>query len=168
MKYYVTVGAQELVVEVDGARITVDGEPFEAHLSAVPGTPLRHLLLGERSYTLPFEARGSGRWGVGFQGEAWEVEVVDERTRHIRSLTGDGRARRDGAVLTAPMPGLVVKVDVTAGQSLPAGAGVVILEAMKMQNELRTVSPVTVKAVRVNPGQAVEKGQVLVEFEGEK
>jgi biotin carboxyl carrier protein len=63
------------------------------------------------------------------------------------------------------MPGLVVRVDVVAGQAVAAGAGVVVLEAMKMQNELRAAVPGKVVSVRVQPGQAVEKGQVLVEFE---
>jgi pyruvate carboxylase subunit B len=63
------------------------------------------------------------------------------------------------------MPGLVVRVDVVPGQSVAAGTGLVVLEAMKMQNELRAGAPGTVATVRVQPGQAVEKGQVLVEFE---
>jgi len=63
------------------------------------------------------------------------------------------------------MPGLVVRVQVEAGQSVAAGAGIVVLEAMKMENELRAAAAGTVRTVRVRPGEAVEKGQVLVEFE---
>jgi pyruvate carboxylase subunit B len=63
------------------------------------------------------------------------------------------------------MPGLVVRVQVEAGQVVAAGAGVVVLEAMKMENELRAAAVGTVRAVRVRPGEAVEKGQVLVEYE---
>ena len=63
------------------------------------------------------------------------------------------------------MPGLVVRVQVEAGQSVAAGAGVVVLEAMKMENELRAATAGTVRTVRVRAGEAVEKGQVLVEFE---
>jgi biotin carboxyl carrier protein len=165
MKYFVTVGGREHQVEVEGDRVTVDGQPFVAHLSTIAGTPLRHLLIGDRSFTLPFESQGGGRWTMGFQGETWEAEVVDERTRHIRSLTGSGEGKKAGTALKAPMPGLVVRVDVAPGQTLAAGAGVVVLEAMKMQNELRTAAPAVVKAIRVEPGQAVEKGQILVEFE---
>ena len=165
MKYFVTVEGREFQVTVDGDRVTVNGQPFVAHLSAIAGTPLRHLVIGDRSFTLPFQADGGGRWSMGFQGETWPVEVVDERTRHIRSLTGAGEEKRAGGQLKAPMPGLVVRVDVVVGQVLAAGAGVVVLEAMKMQNELRAGAAAKVAAVRVQPGQAVEKGQVLVEFE---
>jgi biotin carboxyl carrier protein len=91
--------------------------------------------------------------------------VVDERTRHIRSLTGGAdRQRRPGA-LRAPMPGLVVRVLVEPGQAVSGGGGVVVLEAMKMENELKATADGTVKAVRVRPGEPVEKGQVLVELE---
>jgi pyruvate carboxylase subunit B len=64
------------------------------------------------------------------------------------------------------MPGLVVRLEVEPGQAVVAGAGVLVLEAMKMENELRAPAGARVKAVLVRPGQAVEKGQVLVEFEG--
>ena len=63
------------------------------------------------------------------------------------------------------MPGLVVRVQVEAGQAVAAGAGLVVLEAMKMENELQGQRGRTVRAVRVRSGEAVEKGQVLVEFE---
>ncbi len=165
MKYFVTVGGREYQVTVEGDTVTVDGQRHVAHLSAIAGTPLRHLLLGDRSFTLLFDAPGPGRWTMGFQGEAWETEVVDERTRHIRSLTGAGGEKATGGQLKAPMPGLVVRVDVAPGQEVPAGASLVVLEAMKMQNELRAPAAAAVARVLVQPGQAVEKGQILIEFD---
>ena len=165
MKYFVTIEGREFQVTVDGEQVSVNDQSFVAHLSSIEGTPLRHLVLGDRSFTLPFQGEGGGRWTMGFQGETWVAEVVDERTRHIRSLTGAGEEKRGGGQLKAPMPGLVVRVDVVAGQAVAAGAGIVVLEAMKMQNELRAPAEGRVAAVRVQAGQAVEKGQVLVEFE---
>lgn len=166
MKYFVTVGGREFVVELEGDHLLVDGARIDsAHLQSVPGTPVRHLALDGASTTLTLEPAGRGGWSVGLHGSRYEVEVVDERTRHIRSLTGAGQKAAGPPVLTAPMPGLVVRIPVEVGQALPAGAGVVVLEAMKMENELRTTAPVTVKGIKVKPGQAVEKGQVLVEFE---
>jgi biotin carboxyl carrier protein len=64
------------------------------------------------------------------------------------------------------VPGLVVRLLVEPGQAVAAGAGIVVLEAMKMENELRAPAAATVTAVRAQPGEAVEKGQVLVEFAG--
>ncbi|MBI2072612.1 MAG: acetyl-CoA carboxylase biotin carboxyl carrier protein subunit [Gemmatimonadetes bacterium] len=65
------------------------------------------------------------------------------------------------------MPGLVLRVDVEAGQEIAAGAGLVVLEAMKMENEIRSSGPGRVKSVLVEPGQAVEKGTPLVEVVGQ-
>jgi biotin carboxyl carrier protein len=62
------------------------------------------------------------------------------------------------------MPGLVVRVLVEAGQEVEAGTGLVVLEAMKMENELKAPAGGTVSTVRSQAGEAVEKGQVLVEF----
>jgi biotin carboxyl carrier protein len=122
MKYFVTINGRELQVTVDGDRVSVNGQELTAHLTAIEGTPLRHLVIGTRSFTLPFQSEGGGRWTMGFQGESWPAEVVDERTRHIRSLTGSGEEKKGGGQLKAPMPGLVIRVDVVAGQAVAAGA----------------------------------------------
>jgi biotin carboxyl carrier protein len=152
-------------VEVDGEQVTVAGRTLTASLGAVPGTPIRQLLLDGRSEALALDADGGGRWALTRRGERFEVEVLDERARHIRSLTGGSERARGPAVLKAPMPGLVVRVQVEAGQPVAAGAGVVVLEAMKMENELRAATAGVVRMIRVRPGEAVEKGQVLVEFD---
>lgn len=165
MRYIVTVLGREVEVDVDGERVTVAGRPYTATLGAAPGAAMRQLLLDGRSASIAVEAAGGGRWAVTRAGERWDVDVLDERTRHIRALAGTGDKARAQAVLKAPMPGLVVRVQVEAGTAVAAGAGVVVLEAMKMENELRAAAPGTVRAVRVQRGEAVEKGQVLVEFD---
>ena len=165
MKYIVTIQGQAIEVEVDGEQVTVAGRTHAASLGVVPGAAVRHLILEGRAEALAVEPAGGARWVITRRGERWEVEVIDERTRHIRSLTGSGDRARSPAVLRAPMPGLVVRVQVEAGQVVAAGAGVVVLEAMKMENELRAAAAGTVRAVRVRPGEAVEKGQLLVEYE---
>jgi pyruvate carboxylase subunit B len=165
MKYFVTIGPREVVIEVDGASVTVDGVRHEAHLGPVPGTPLRHLLLDDRSLTLAMERRGAGAWEIGVRGTRHTVSVVDERTRHIRSLTGHGAGRAGPATLKSPMPGLVVRVLVVAGQAVQTGQGLVVLEAMKMENELRAQTGGVVAAVQIQAGQAVDKGQILLEFD---
>ena len=166
MKYVVTILGQTIEVEVDGDHVTVGGRTLTAGLGAVPGAPVRQLLLDGRAEALGIESAGAGHWAITRRGERTEIEVIDERTRHIRSLTGADDPHRGPAALKAPMPGLVVRVQVEVGQSVAAGAGVVVLEAMKMENELRAATAGTVRTVRVTAGEAVEKGQVLVEFEG--
>jgi pyruvate carboxylase subunit B len=165
VKYTVILDGQSMEVEIDGDHVTVGGQVYAASLGIIPGTPLRQLLVDGRPSTLAMESLGRGRWALTPAGERWEVEVLDERARHIRTLSAGADRPAVSQVLKAPMPGLVLRVHVAAGQQVAAGAGLVVLEAMKMENELKSVSAAVVRAVRVTPGEAVEKGQVLVEFE---
>jgi pyruvate carboxylase subunit B len=165
MRFFVTIAGREIAVEVDGDRVTLEGRTIHATLRHRPGTPLWQLTVDGRASEVVLQSRGRGRWTAGAGGEQVEVEVVDERTRHIRSLTAGAKRAAGGEVIRAPMPGLVVRVMVEAGETVPAGAGVLVLEAMKMENELRAPAAGVVRAVRAEPGQAVEKGQPLVEFE---
>jgi pyruvate carboxylase subunit B len=167
MKYVVQVDGQTIDVEVDGERVTVGGQTHHATLGAITGTPLRQLMVDGRPVTLSVESLGRGRWALTRGGDRLEVEVLDERTHHIRSLTGAGDHRKSLDVLKAPMPGLVVRISVKAGDAVATGTGLVVLEAMKMENELKAPSAAVVKSIRVAPGEAVEKGQVLLEFEGD-
>lgn len=166
MKYHVTVAGRTWLVEVVGGRVVVDGTAWEAHAAGIPETPLVHLLLGGASWTVAAQAlEGPGCWVLGLAGERYEVVVMDERTKEIQALTR-GRAVGDGgAVLKAPMPGLIVRVAVSPGQLVAAGDGLVVIEAMKMENELRATRAARVATVHVQPGQAVEKGVELVTLE---
>lgn len=168
MKYVVLVDGQSVEVEVERDRVTVGGQTHTATLSGVPGTPLRQLMIDGRPLTLAVQSLGKGRWALAPGGERVEVEVLDERALHIRSLTAGQERQLSSPVLKAPMPGLVLRVQVAPGQSVVAGTALVVLEAMKMENELKAAAPAVVKTVRVQPGEAVEKGQVLVEFESER
>ncbi|HMA38734.1 MAG TPA: biotin/lipoyl-containing protein [Gemmatimonadales bacterium] len=171
MKYYVRIGTRTVELEVDGGRVNVDGAWLEAHLAAIPGTPLYHLLLAGESWTVaaqPLPGRGEGggaRWALGAVGERAEVEAVDERTRAIQALTGRKAGGPSGGVVRAPMPGLVVRVEVLEGQQVAAGAPLVVVEAMKMENELRAQRAGRVVKVHVRAGTAVEKGTALVTLE---
>jgi pyruvate carboxylase subunit B len=161
----VSLAGRTLEVDVDGDRVRVDGRDYTAALSALPGTPLRQLLVDGRPLELAVRDAGQGRWELSIAGERWETEVIDERTRHIRGLTGGGEQPRGPAALRAPMPGLVIRVQAEVGQPVAAGTGVVVLEAMKMENELRATAGAVVRAVHARAGETVEKGQILVEFE---
>jgi pyruvate carboxylase subunit B len=167
MRYYVTIGERTFEVDLHNGAIRVDGEPVTAELAAIPGTPVRHLLANSRSYTLaahPGEMRGA--WEVHLDGARFEAGVVDERTRTIQAMTGKTAAQQGPKPIRAPMPGLVLRIEVEPGQLIKPGQGVVTIEAMKMENELRAEVEGTVSRVLVQQGQPVEKGAVLIEFEG--
>jgi pyruvate carboxylase subunit B len=163
----VTLRSRTYVIDVDGGSVTVDGERFETHAAAVPGTPLIHLLLGKDSWTVAYQHLEGGRWALGAAGERLEVEVQDDRSKQIEALTGQGRKTSTGGVVKAPMPGLVVRVEVSAGSVVEAGAGLVVVEAMKMENELRASHRGVVERIHVQAGDRVEKGAPLVTLSDE-
>jgi len=164
MKYQVRVGSRVYDVLVDGGTVTVDAVAHQAELQSVPGTPLRQLRLDAAASVLVAEPGGHGVWVVESRGERFEVEVLDERTAHIRSLVGAGTSPAGPTTLKAPMPGLVVRVQVGPGDAVTAGQALVVLEAMKMENELKAAGPGVVAEVAIHPGQVVERGQVLIRF----
>jgi pyruvate carboxylase subunit B len=163
VKYYVRIGGATHEVDVEGGRVVVAGETLETHLAAVPGTPLYHLLLGGESWTIAAQPLdGLGRWALGVVGERLEVTALDERTHQIQTLTGRGRLAGSEGTIRAPMPGLVVRIEVAEGQRVETGARLVVVEAMKMENELRASRAAVVQTVHVTVGQPVEKGAPLV------
>ncbi|MBM3329879.1 MAG: acetyl-CoA carboxylase biotin carboxyl carrier protein subunit, partial [Calditrichaeota bacterium] len=91
--------------------------------------------------------------------------VIDERRERARALAGGDAVRSQSGELHAPMPGLVVKMLASTGDRVDKGAGLVVVEAMKMENEFRSPVAGIVREVRVQPGQTVEKGELLVSIE---
>ena len=164
IRYFARLGetAREVVVEAD--RLLVDGEPVEADISTLPGSDRQLLRMEGRSLSLFARREGAG-WIIELEGRRFEVLVEDERTRHIRELASHVapvETRRD---LRAPMPGLIVRVEVEEGHEVEKGDSLVVMEAMKMENELRADAPGTVLSVEVSPGQAVERDAVLLKLE---
>ena len=164
MRYYVTIDGVEVVVALDGDQARVGDRTFLAHLRAVPGTPLCQLQLGQQHRAVVLERAPEGGWLVQLDGVRHEAQVLDQRTRHMQGLTRQGERRGGAVALRAPMPGLVVRILAQSGQRVAAGQPLVVLEAMKMENELRAGSAGVIREILVAPGQAVEKGQRLIEL----
>jgi biotin carboxyl carrier protein len=166
VKYIVEIAGRRVTVDVSGEDVTVDGAALRAHLVEVPGTPVRLVTIGSETHrVLARREEGRGRYTLGVDGRRYEVEALDERTRAIRDLTAAAAGASGPAPLNAPMPGLIVRINVAAGDVVQVGQGLVVMEAMKMENELRSTSAGTVRSVAVQVGAAVEKGALLVELE---
>jgi pyruvate carboxylase subunit B len=166
VKYIVTVDGERMTVDLDGSSARVDGEPLTARLSDVEGTPVRVIAVDDHVYRLVVRRRGHrGEYTIWVDGFTFDVEALDERTRTIRDLSAASEQQSGPAPLVAPMPGLIVRVGVAPGDTVHAGQGIVVMEAMKMENELRAPGDGRVKAVHARAGLAVEKGAVLVELE---
>jgi pyruvate carboxylase subunit B len=166
MNYIVSLDNERIAVTVDETGSCTSDEPLPATLTHVPGTPVFLLRIGDAVHRVILRARHArGCFTLWLDGFSFEVEALDERSRAIRDLTAMSGSRTGPAPLIAPMPGLVVRVNVRPGDRVRPGQGLVIMEAMKMENELRSHAEGTVKAVPVVAGTAVEKGTVLVELE---
>lgn len=165
MRYFVTLGGRTVEVDLSGDVPRVDGRPVRAELVTVPGTPVRHLLADGRSRALlATAAERRGRWRIAMGQQRLTADATDERTRAIREMTGGAEEEQEMTVV-APMPGLVVRIDVEVGQSVRAGQGVAIVEAMKMENELKAPADGVVARVEVEAGQTVDKGATLIVLE---
>jgi pyruvate carboxylase subunit B len=165
MKYVVDLNGERQEVEVDGESVTLDGHTVLAHVQELEGTPVRVVTIGSEVHRIVVRRGASrGAYTLWVDGYRFEGEALDERTRAIRDITAASSRSTGPAPVIAPMPGLIVRVSVAVGDQVQAGQGLIVMEAMKMENELRASGPGTVKAVHVAPGKAVEKGTILVEL----
>ena len=149
-------------------RVIVDGRPHEVDAVRAGEFGLSLLLDGDAgtSREIQIAPAGDGRSGqllVGIDGRTVGATVNARRTRRA-GAHGGADAHGEQAVV-APMPGRVVRVLVAAGDTVAARQGVVVVEAMKMENELRSPKAGRVKDVAVTPGTSVEAGRVLMVIE---
>ncbi|UCC82722.1 MAG: biotin/lipoyl-binding protein [Gemmatimonadota bacterium] len=166
MKYYVEIGDRTYEVDIGPEGVSVDGRPVEADLQPNHGSHLWHLVLDGRSHTLRAQRRDSrGDWELEIDGRRHRALALDERSRAIRELAGGAAASHGPVELTAPMPGLIIKVEVNEEDRVERGQGLVVMEAMKMENELKANTAGRVMDVKVKSGQAVDKGQTLLVIE---
>ena len=163
MRYIVQLNGERKAVTLEPDGVAYEAErPAHAELSDIEGSPVRMVKIGTQVYRVVVQKRqGRGTYTLWVDGYRFETEALDERTRAIRDLS----AARAGPTGPAPMPGLIVRVSVKAGDKVEAGQGIVVMEAMKMENELRATAAGTVRSVEVAPGTAVEKGALLVALE---
>jgi len=162
MRYVASVGNREYLVEiVDDQHVLVDGVLYEVDFESIQQQPVYSLLVDGRSFE-SYVFPGDDAWQVLLRGVLYEVVVEDERERRLRSAARSRIAEHGEFHLRAPMPGLVVSVPVAEGQAVQKGDVLVILESMKMQNELRSPRAGTVTRLRVKQGDSVELKQTLL------
>jgi biotin carboxyl carrier protein len=166
VKYVATLGGQSHVVEVAGGegryRLTIGDEVWDVD-ARLTAQGIYSLLIGGVSYVADVVDR-EGVCHVDVGGEAYEV-LVEEQTRWIIRTKGGAAGVAHGQTLTAPLPGKITHVAVRAGDRVQAGDTLVVIEAMKMENEFKAAAAGTVAEVRVAPGQAVNPGDVLLVVE---
>ncbi len=167
MAYIAKSGGREHRLDVrserDGLRVRLDDQEVLVDLLRVDST-LYSLLISGRSFEVDLLEVEDG-FMVLVDGQPFRVEIQDEQKRRLRAAGGKETARAAKRSVAAPMPGKVVKLLVKPGDAVQAGDGVIVVEAMKMENELKAPAPGTVKEIRVEEGKAVSAGEVLVVIE---
>jgi biotin carboxyl carrier protein len=168
LKYYVRNDDGEEVFEVEweGNVIAVSrgGERYEIDVSRNEFKPYIHLLIDNRSYLLSTSMNGD-LVEVETLERGYKFEVVNEKKRELERLGLRKKKKIRKKDIHAPMPGLVVDIGVKVGQEVEQGQGVVIVEAMKMENELKASQGGIVKEILVSKGQKVDQNELLVVIE---
>jgi biotin carboxyl carrier protein len=162
MKYVTTIKDKEYVVEIiDERHININGKNMEVDFESVSGQPVYTMLIDGKSYEA-YVYEGDEEWQVLLLGRQYPVKVEDERERRLKAA-GGGRVQETGEFhLKSPMPGLIVAIPVQENQPVEKGQVLVILESMKMQNELRAPRAGTVQRLKVKAGESVEPKQTLL------
>ena len=169
MTYDIQIDGHGFVVEIEregeGWRVRVDGEAVAVESAVIAGGTLS-LLLGTATCTFQVERQssdnGAAHWRLGHRGRQVTAEVRDRRRlrRDAHGVAQEGRVR-----LTTPMAGKVVKLLARPGDAVEAGQGLLVLEAMKMQNEVRSPKRGVLLALAVTENSTVATGQLLCEIE---
>jgi len=167
MRWMVKKDGETIQVDVerhgDRFAVVIDGHTHRAEMVRLDGAfaSLRFPDSG-RNFQITYQQQGNGSWRVGVGQREFDFSVLSpaEAVEAVSGVREGGPSR-----LTAPIPGKVVVVKVVAGDEVAAGQSLVVLEAMKMENELAAEQPGRVAAVHVADGDTVESGQLLVELE---
>jgi biotin carboxyl carrier protein len=162
MKYITVVEGRQFIVEiVDEKHVRVDEKLYEIDFETVSGQPVYSLIVDGKSHE-SYIYQDDELWQVLMHGRLYSVTVEDEREKRLRAAAGGGVAETGEFHLRAPMPGLVVAIHVAEGQEVKRGQVILILESMKMQNELKAPRDGTIGRIRVKPGETVEQKQTLL------
>ena len=162
-KYHAIVNDNEYKVDFGKAVLEVNDTPEHASLEATgPGT--YSLLLEGKSYDMHIHREVFGSYTITINGAAIQVNIKNRRDLLLQQF---GMSHSEGSqekIVKAPMPGLVLDVLIEEGQEVEKGQGILILEAMKMENELKAPASGIITKVHAEKGAAISKNDLLIEI----
>lgn len=165
--YTITVnGENSHSVSLKDGQIMLDGKIFEADVLKISDTEF-HIIRNNRSYNVLITEhnRGEKKLTVKVNGTKYSTVVKDRLDDLLHSMGMDKASAQKVSEVKAPMPGLVLRVMVEGGQQIKKGDALVVLEAMKMENILKSPADAVVKKICVSKGDKVEKNQVMMVME---
>jgi biotin carboxyl carrier protein len=162
MKYQTTVNGKKFDIEINqDGEVFLNGEKREVDFVSL-GETLYSVITDAESHEVLVDDKPGTEFDVQMRGRLYTVGVLDERALLLASRRGSEYSDSGEVSIKAPMPGLVVLVPVAEGDEVEKGQTLVVLESMKMQNELKAPRNGVVQRVGVQPGQSVEQNKVLV------
>lgn len=163
MKYVTTVNEKEYIIEVvDEHHVRIGDRLIQVNFEPVSGQPVFSLIMDGKSYeSFVYEGEDED-WQVLLRGRLFQARVEDEREKRLRVAAGGGVSEGGEYLMKAPMPGLIVALSVEEGQEVEKGQVLVILESMKMQNELKSPRAGKIGRIRVKAGESVEQKQTML------
>ncbi len=160
MKYITTIGDQQFTIDINrNDQVTIDGQVIEVDMQQMRDTTMYSVIINGQSYDVRMNER-DGVYAAQLRGQVFEVIVEDEHTRRLAGLKSGLGVVVGEAVIKAPMPGVVVDILVSPGQTVAKGDIVLILESMKMQNEFKSPQAGKVHTLLVAAGDKVEQNAV--------
>jgi biotin carboxyl carrier protein len=162
MKYTTIINKKQFEIEVLGeGRLLVNGVLHEVDFLELRNS-LFSIIKDNRSLEIVIDETNPDQYEIMLGGRLYDGQVLDERA--MLMINRKGGIKLNSGEVNSPMPGLIVEVRTTVGATVQEGQTVVILESMKMQNELKAPRSGTVLQIAVSKGQTVEKGALLVEI----
>jgi biotin carboxyl carrier protein len=154
--------------------IIFNREKSEGNINQMPfnwdvkhqGSGVYQVVYKQKTYTLILESGDAetGIYKIQLNGKPLEISTFDRIQLLLKSMGMDTAMGKKINEIKAPMPGLVLRIPINEGDSVSKGEGLLVLEAMKMENSIKAPGDVVVSKIHVKPGQAVEKNQLLVSF----
>ena len=163
--YEVTINDTKYQVEIKENKVVVNNTELNVALNKTTSGEYQMILPDKVVYPLVEIDDDPKNLKVTLKGNVYQTSIKDEYDQLLESMGLDQMMGSKQSDLKAPMPGLVLDILAEPGTSIPKGEPLLVLEAMKMENMIKSPMDVVVKEVMVKKGQAVEKNSVLVTFE---
>jgi len=171
-----TIGGHSFkIVPLSNQQVEIDGNAHSCSLAELDGQSFS-LILDGKTYLVELlpssevwqDGTTLGKGGLGYsvplgiKGTRYLVSVDDEHSLLVKSLFSAPQSEKGPQVVRAPMPGLISRIEVQVGEEVVSGSGLLVLEAMKMENEIRSLKHGRIQTIHVEKGRAVEKGEPLI------
>jgi biotin carboxyl carrier protein len=159
-KYHVFLRGRKYLIEIDGDKVFVDGEPYYAGIHFLNESGLFMIEKDTEKREFHMKPKADGTYLVTTRGLQVDALVEPEKGRKKKKAE-----KEDSGEITAPIPGVVMEIRVQVGETVEANQVLVVLESMKMLMEFRAPFAGTIEDIAVEPGQTLEKGDVMIRME---